>query len=134
MFPAKLKHMCSRTSISPKPAVVFVPHTDPRDSECAKTADTEGEKRSRVHNKHNPCALPLAEKRGSKHTSQSEVFSCYSGKQPVRAWTGGYLENHLWTELLPLNKGKMKGKDKKWLLIDSHFISLGSDDRAIQSN
>lgn len=57
----KLTHMFSRTSISPKPAVVFVLQTEPRDFECGKIVDTEREKRSGVHNKHNPNALPSAE-------------------------------------------------------------------------
>lgn len=28
----------------------------------------------------------------------------------------------------------MKGEDKKWLLIDSHFIGLSPDDHTMQSN
>lgn len=34
----------------------------------------------------------------------------------------------------PPDREKMKGEDKKWLLIDSHFICLGSDDHTMQSN
>lgn len=55
--------------------------------------------------------------------------------EPAKDWTGGYQwQNHLWKELLPFDREKMKGEDKKWLLIDGCFICLNPDDQTMQSN
>lgn len=106
------------------------------------TCERKKAEEQQIHNKHEPRGLLLDERRTGRHNVQSEEVSSNGGPrwreekiEPVKAWTGVYLwQNHMWKEHLPFDGEKMKGEDKKWLLIDCRFIYLDPDDHTMQSN
>lgn len=106
---------------------------------CIQLQERKGAKEKQsVHSKHTVYSPPGWT---SRHNVQLEEVSANTGRhwekekiEPVKAWTGGYQwQNHLWKELLPFDREKMKGEDKKWLLIDGCFICLNPDDQTMQS-